>query len=346
MKVLLAEKLGICPGVKNAISMAEKVLHKPCTASGAGKPRSILDNRGSEPRGVHRHKPNVVYALGPIIHNKDVVEKLAKSGLKTVDNVEDILKFDPSGAKFSAGRLTAEIPSTVLIRSHGAAPQQLARLKKMGVNIVDATCVLVKRVQKIAKELQRDGYKVVVVGDENHPEVQAVVGCARDVVVIADESDLHKLPKDGKLGIVCQTTQSPEYFSRMLGAIGRGGFSELKVINTLCKEAIKRQESAVELCKQVDIMFVLGGLESANTRRLAELCKKVNKQTFHLQNWNELDKSIVFGKNIAGVTAGASTPEWIITEFVENLEAFDPVPPLRGAGPVPLETGGVDANSG
>ena len=228
-------------------------------------------------------------------------------------------------------------PTVVLIRSHGAAPQQLARLKKMGVNIVDATCVLVKKVQKIAEELQRDGYKVVVVGDENHPEVQAVVGCARDVVVVADESDLHKLPKNSKLGILCQTTQSPEYFSRMLGAIAQYGFSEAKVINTLCKEAIKRQESAVQLCKQVDIMFVLGGLESANTRRLAELCKKYNSQTFHLQNWIEFDKSILFGKNIAGVTAGASTPEWIITEFVENLEAF---------GPVPLETGGVDANSG
>jgi 4-hydroxy-3-methylbut-2-enyl diphosphate reductase len=109
----------------------------------------------------------------------------------------------------------------------------------------------------------------------------------------------------------------------MLGAIGRHGFSELKVINTLCKEAIKRQESAVQLCKQVDIMFVLGGLESANTCRLAELCKKYNSQTFHLQNWSEFDKSILFGKKVIGVTAGASTPEWIIAEFVENLAAFD-----------------------
>jgi 4-hydroxy-3-methylbut-2-enyl diphosphate reductase len=197
MKVLLAEKLGICPGVKNAISMAEKVL---------------VCKEGQE---------NNVYSLGPIIHNKDVVEKLAKSGLKTVDNVEDILKFEIRNSKF-------EIPSTVLIRSHGAAPQQLTKLKKMGVNIVDATCVLVKRVQKIAEELQRDGYKVVVVGDENHPEVQAVVGCARDVVVVADESDLHKLPKNSKLGILCQTTQSPEYFSRM------GFFARLrKALSTL-----------------------------------------------------------------------------------------------------------------
>ncbi len=113
------------------------------------------------------------------------------------------------------------------------------------------------------------------------------MGCARDAIVIADESDLPRLPEKAKLGIVCQTTQSPEYFGKMLGAIGRGSFSELKVINTLCEEAIKRQKSAVQLCKQVDIMFVLGSLESANTRRLAELCKKYNNQTFHLQNWNE-----------------------------------------------------------
>jgi 4-hydroxy-3-methylbut-2-enyl diphosphate reductase len=178
-------------------------------------------------------------------------------------------------------------------------------------------------VQHIANELAEDGYKVVIIGDENHPEVQAVMGCAGDVVVVADESDLQKLPENAKLGVVCQTTQSPEHFGKMLGEIGRRGFSQLKVINTLCKEAIKRQESAVQLCKQVDIMFVLGGLESSNTHRLAELCKKVNRQTYHLENWNALDKRLLFGKNVAGVTAGASTPDWIIAEFVENLEAFD-----------------------
>ena len=277
MKVIVAQKCGFCPGVRNAISMAEKTL--------------------AEEKDV--------YSLGPIIHNKDVVGRLAKAGLKIVDSVE----------KISSG--------TVLIRSHGAAPEQTAKLKEKGLNIIDATCVLVKRVQKIARELGKDGYKVVVIGDENHPEVQAVVGCAGDVVVVADDSDLHKLPKTGKLGVVCQTTQSREYFSKMLGAIARRGFGELKVINTLCEEAIKRQESAVQLCQQVDIMFVLGDLKSANTRRIAELCKKYNSQTFHLQNWNELDRITIFGKNIAGVTAGASTPEWIIDEFVENLAAFD-----------------------
>ncbi len=293
MKVLVAENYGFCHGVKNAISMAEKTL-----AQEKNRPQVSPQAGGSEKAGP-------VYSLGPIIHNRDEVERLVKVGLKTVGKVEEI----QSG--------------TVVIRSHGAAPEQIARLREKGLDIVDATCVLVKRVQHIANELERDGYKVVIIGEENHPEVQAVVGCAGDVIVIADESDLHKLPQNAKLGIVCQTTQSPEHFGKMLGAIGRGGFSELKVINTLCREAIKRQESAVQLCKQVDIMFVLGGLESANTRRLAELCKKYNSETFHLQNWNELDKNILLGKNIAGVTAGASTPEWIISEFVKNLEAFD-----------------------
>jgi len=277
MRVIVAKKCGFCPGVRNAISIAEKILAEE----------------------------SEVYSLGPIIHNEDVVERLAKKGLKTVDDVGQIRS------------------GTALIRSHGAAPEQIAILKEKGINIVDATCVLVKRLQQQASELERDGYKVVVIGDENHPEVQAVVGCARDVVVIADESDLHKLPKDSKLGVVCQTTQSPEHFSRTVCAIGRKGFKELKVINTLCKEAIERQKSAVELCKQVDIMFVLGGLQSANTRKLAELCKKYNSQTFHLQNWNEFDKRILFGTKVAGVTAGASTPEWIIAEFVKRLEAFD-----------------------
>jgi 4-hydroxy-3-methylbut-2-enyl diphosphate reductase len=277
MEVIVAEKCGFCHGVRNAISIAEKILKEESD----------------------------VYSLGPIIHNKDEVERLAKAGLKTVGSAEEI----ESG--------------TVLIRSHGAAPKEIAGLKEKGIKIVDATCVLVKRLQEVAKGLGQDGYKVVIIGDENHPEVQGVVGCAKDVIVVADESDLHRLPGNAKLGAVCQTTESPEHFGKMVGAIARGSFGELKVINTLCQEAVKRQESAVQLCKRVEVMFVLGGLHSANTRRLAELCKKVNKQTFHLQNWSDLDKNIVFGKKVAGVTAGASTPEWIIAEFVENLEAFD-----------------------
>lgn len=276
MKVLVADKSGFCPGVKSAISLAEKVLERE----------------------------KCVYSLGPIIHNNDVVETLAAKGLRTVQNIDQI----PSG--------------TVLIRSHGAAPGEIAKLKDQGMNIVDATCVLVKRVQQIASELAKEGYRIVVIGNKDHPEVKAVVGSAPDVTVVADESDLRKLPVDSKLGVICQTTQGPEYFSKMLSAICKHGFSELKAINTLCREAIKRQKSAVELCEKVDIMFVLGGLESANTRKLAELCKIHNPNTYHLQNYSELDTNILLGKKTAGVTAGASTPEWIISEFVEQLQKY------------------------
>ena len=246
-----------------------------------------------------------VYSLGPVIHNEQVVEKLSKKGLRIVDSVAQI----PSG--------------TVLIRSHGATREQLRKITRKHLDVVDATCVLVKRVQKIARQLRKQGYKVVIIGDEHHPEVQAVLGSTSDAVVIGKPEDLSRLPKSGKLGIVCQTTQSPDHFAQTVAAILGQGFSELKIINTLCREAIKRQNSAVRLCKQVDIMFVLGGLDSANTHKLAELCKKYNLQTFHLQNWSEFDKSILAGKKVAGVTAGASTPDWVIAEFVDNLKAFD-----------------------
>jgi len=277
MKVIVAEKCGFCHGVKNAISIAKKTLREK----------------------------NDVYSLGPIIHNKDVVDKLAKAGLKTVDSIDHILS------------------GTALIRSHGAAPEQMEKLKQKGLNIVDATCVLVQRVQQIAAELADQGYTVVIIGDENHPEVQAVKACAKNAVVIGDEEDLNKLSPGGKLGVVCQTTQTIEHFTRMLTAISRTGFSELKVINTLCKEAIRRQQSAVEVCKKVDVMFVLGGLNSANTKKLAELCKKNNPETYHLQNFKELDINLLKGKKTAGVTAGASTPQWIIDEFVKNLKCFE-----------------------
>jgi 4-hydroxy-3-methylbut-2-enyl diphosphate reductase len=273
MEVLVAEKCGFCPGVRNAITLAKKTIQ--------GKKE--------------------VHSLGPIIHNEEVVRQLAQAGLKTIDSVDQI----------STG--------TVLIRSHGATQKEIQTLEKKGVNIVDATCVLVKRVQKIARVLHEEGYKVVIIGDKNHPEVKAVVGSSPDVEVVGDESDLDKLNKYKKLGVICQTTQSPDFFANMIGHIGRLEFSEIKIINTLCRETMSRQEAAVKLCRQVDIMFVLGGLHSANTRKLAELCKKHNSQTWHLQNWDELDISILSGKRVAGVTAGASTPDEVIKEFVDKL---------------------------
>jgi 4-hydroxy-3-methylbut-2-enyl diphosphate reductase len=246
-----------------------------------------------------------VYSLGPIIHNDQVVSELAKDGLETVDSIDDISE------------------GTVLIRSHGATAAQLDKIRQKGLKIVDATCVLVKRLQKISIKLNKDGYKVVMIGDKDHPEVQAVVGSVKNVIVAASDADLEQLGPNEKLGIICQTTQSRDYFAEMVAFFVKKGFSELKIINTLCKEAVQRQTSAVELCKKVDVMFVLGGRNSANTKKLAELCKKHNNQTFHLQNIKELDKNIIYGKNTVGITAGASTPEAVVSEFVKVLKGLD-----------------------
>lgn len=279
MKVLVAEKCGFCPGVRNAINLARRTLE--------------TDDK--------------VSSLGHIIHNEDVVKQLSEAGLETVNSIDAI----------QAG--------TVLIRSHGATLDEFEQITAKGLKIVDATCVLVRRVQKIARQLNEEGYKVVMIGDADHPEVKAVVGYASDVEVVGSEADLDKLNARKKLGIICQTTQSPDHFAQMIAAIARRGFTEMKVINTLCRETMERQEAAVKLCRQVDIMFVLGGLHSANTRKLAELCKKHNPQTYHLQNWAELDKKTLSGKRTAGVTAGASTPDEVIEEFVTGLRDYEPV---------------------
>jgi 4-hydroxy-3-methylbut-2-enyl diphosphate reductase len=278
MKVLVAEKCGFCPGVRNAINLAQRTLATETKVS----------------------------SLGHIIHNEDVVKQLSAAGLETVDSIDTIGE------------------GTVLIRSHGATLEEFEKIKEKGLKIVDATCVLVRRVQKIARQLNEEGYKVVIIGDADHPEVKAVVGYANDIEVIGSEQDLDKLNSRKKLGVICQTTQSPDHFAEMIAAIARRGFSEMKIINTLCRETMERQEAAVKLCRQVDIMFVLGGLHSANTRKLAELCKKHNPQTYHLQNWAELDKKTLSGKETAGITAGASTPDEVIEEFVGKLREWSP----------------------
>ena len=245
-----------------------------------------------------------IMSLGEIIHNRQVVEALAHRGLEVVDSPSDV-----SG--------------TVIIRSHGEGPEVLAELRGRGAEIVDATCVLVKRAQKIVAELAADGYRVVVIGQASHPEVRGVCGYAPDVICVDTPEELDRLPAGGKIGIICQTTHSLEHFGRMVGLIVARGYSEIKVVNTLCSAVRDRQAAAVELAGQVDVMFVLGGRQSANTRELTRLCAEQDVPTHHLEDWNDFTSEMIAGKKTAGITAGASTPKWIIEEFAENLRAFE-----------------------
>jgi len=246
--------------------------------------------------------PGKIYSLGEVIHNRQVVDDLAAQGLKVLDDPQDARPGD-----------------TVLIRSHGVPPEVIATLKTRGAKVVDATCVLVKKAQQIVQQLQAEGYRVVVIGDENHPEVRGVIGYAKDVTCVETEDDLDHLPTGGKLGIICQTTHSPELFGRMVGRIAARGYAELKVINTLCAETRRRQQAAVELAREVEVMFVLGGRQSANTRQLARLCETAGVRTYHLESWADFEPAMAADATVAGVTAGASTPESIIEEFVEQL---------------------------
>ncbi len=282
MQVKLARKRGFCFGVEDAIELAE--------------------------RTVREHDAGRVVALGPVIHNRQVVDQLERAGLNQSGDLEEISS-----------------DTTVLIRSHGAPPETFARADERKLDIVDATCVLVKRAQNVVRQLHEEGYQVVMIGDAEHPEVKGVIGYAPNVIVVDSEADLDaKLPRRGKLGVVAQTTHAPEHVAHMIGAIAARPFRELKIVNTLCLEVVRRQEAAVELCSEVDVMFVLGGLHSANTRELARLCKEGGIRTFHLETWEQFEPGMTAGCTVAGITAGASTPEHIITEFAENLRNFDP----------------------
>ncbi len=282
MNVLVAQKCGFCFGVEHAIELAQNML-----AEGKN-----------------------VYCLGPLIHNKQVVDRLAEEGLRVVNHLDEI----PDSADSSAE------PPMVLIRSHGCRPEIIEEVRRRGFQLADATCILVKHAQKLVQQLHQEHYRVVVIGDPNHPEIQGVIGYAPDVLVIQGESDLEKLPPRGRLAIVSQTTYSAEEFGKIVGRIAMRGYEELKVVNTICRETARRQDSAVELCKKVVVMFVLGSHHSANTGELADLCRRQNVPTFHLQNWSEFKPEFVLGKTVAGVTAGASTPDWVIQEFVQNLQ--------------------------
>lgn len=283
MEVRLARKHGFCFGVEQAIELAEQTLR---------------DN-----------PPGRVAALGPVIHNPEVVRRLEQEGLNQSAQLDNL-----------------EAGTTVLIRSHGVGPEIYEMARRRGINLVDATCRLVKRAQTVVRQLHEEGYQVIMIGDANHPEVKGVIGYAPDVIVVEQEGDLaEKIPRRGRLGIVAQTTHAPEHVARMIGAIAALPFQELKVVNTLCLEVVRRQEAASELAREVDVMFVLGGLSSANTCELARLCQGEGVRTYHLETWADFTPEMVAGCKVAGITAGASTPDSTITEFAANLRLHEPL---------------------
>lgn len=249
-------------------------------------------------------KGGKTFTLGPIIHSPQVVQRLEDMGVKVL---KDLAAMDKG---------------TIIIRSHGVASEELEEAVRKELDIVDATCPFVKKAQEHVKSLSQQGYDVVVVGDADHPEVQGIVSYAKGkVFVIGSEEEARKLPRMGKIGIVAQTTQSFDNLKLVVRECLMKG-AEIRVFNTICDATAVRQEEAKELAAQVDCMIVIGGYNSANTRRLAEVCKELQSQTYHIETAQQLNPDWFQGVEKVGITAGASTPKWLIDEVVEQVEAI------------------------
>lgn len=245
------------------------------------------------------------YTLGPIIHSPQVVNKLEEMGVKALNSLESM----------DCG--------TIIIRSHGVASDEIDEATQKKLEIVDATCPFVKKAQEHVKSLSEAGYGVVVVGDADHPEVQGIVSYGGDkVFVVGSGEEVKKLPKMNKIGVVAQTTQSFENLKNVVfECLQRGG--EIRVFNTICDATAVRQEEAKELACQVDCMLVVGGFNSANTRRLAEVCAEIQPRTHHIETADEINPAWFDGVERVGVTAGASTPKWIIDDVMSRITALN-----------------------
>jgi (E)-4-hydroxy-3-methyl-but-2-enyl pyrophosphate reductase len=247
----------------------------------------------------------LIYSLGPLIHNPQQVECLAQKGVQVVSDLDSLGPGD-----------------TLIIRSHGTGPVVLEEAKAKNLTIVDATCPFVVKAQRLAQRLAAEGYQVVILGEGDHPEVIGIMGFAgNDARVVENATDVHNLPTKKRVGIVAQTTQSFDNFRDVVCALLEKS-DELKVFNTICHATTRRQEAALDIARKVNLMIVIGGYNSANTSRLASLCVQSGVPTYHIETAGELEASWLEGMATVGVTAGASTPEWIIEDVIHRLEAL------------------------
>jgi 4-hydroxy-3-methylbut-2-enyl diphosphate reductase len=245
-----------------------------------------------------------VRTLGPLIHNPQAVESLRARGIEVAACLDEI----ESG--------------TVVIRTHGVDPAIIAEAREKGLDVVDATCPFVSTAHQVAEQLSADGYTVVIVGEADHPEVEGILAHAGgDAIVVEEVEDLPvKLPSR-RVGVVVQTTQSLSRLTAVVDAL-LPRVSEMKVHNTICSATGQRQHSAEVLARTVDVMVVVGGHNSGNTNRLAEICRAVNPRTYHVETADELRSEWFDAAESVGVTAGASTPHEQMQGVIAAVEAL------------------------
>ena len=280
MKIEKTREIGFCFGVKRAIDILEKVARE----------------RGG------------VETLGAVVHNQQVLQRLAGIGVRVAQGIDDI-----------RGDMVA-------ISSHGVSPQIEEEIRARHIDIVNTTCPFVHRLQTAARRLAETGFFVIIYGDADHTEVKGVLGWAdgRGLATLDEKfiAKLGSLPR--RLGVLSQTTQIPAHFTEFVKRLIDSAFtrdSELRIIDTICHDIRKRQAAALELANRVDLMLVIGGHSSANTNRLVELCSTVT-EAYVVETAEEISSSWFQGKHHIGVTSGASTAEQTIDEVLVRLEAL------------------------
>ncbi|MCS7258682.1 MAG: 4-hydroxy-3-methylbut-2-enyl diphosphate reductase [candidate division WOR-3 bacterium] len=296
IKVVFAKPLGFCFGVKRAL-------------------RLTLNAR-------KKTKAGPVITFGELIHNPQVLSELRRSGIVSVENLNELSRYN-----------VKDNPA-VVIRSHGCAPEIKEAIKKMGFNIIDATCPTVRRVSKFAQVFSKKGYFVVIVGNKDHPEVKGILGHVKDQKCIAVYHA--KLPQIlrrnevKKLVLLAQTTITKEEFLSAIKKFDFAEFDEIKIINTLCKEAQLRQRSCQNLKNHVELIIVIGGRNSANTKSLYKLASGARSKVIQITKSQELIKNKVVRKMLSesqhelkvGIISGASTPIEAVAEVVTTIKAL------------------------
>ena len=284
MEILLANEMGFCFGVRRAVDMMEE---------------ATLE-RGQ------------MVSLGSVVHNPEVVAQLKEKGLDVIASLEEV-EARP-----------------VAITAHGVSESVVKELEGRGVPIVDTTCPIVTRSQQWAKRLVDEGFSVIVFGDPDHKEMRGVLGWAQGkAYAVRSVEELDSLPDDlsSRVGVLSQTTETEAHFAEFVRALlerRMDSISELRVINTLCNATTSQQAAAEELAGRVDLMVVIGGRESANTRHLADVARGQGVETYQVESASEIDPQWLAGRERVGVTAGASTPDSAVEAVVARLRELAP----------------------
>ncbi len=281
MEVRVAKSAGFCFGVKRAVNLVYE-----CA------------DDSTEP----------IYTYGPIIHNEEVTKDLSEKGVEIVHDLNEL--HEKKNGK-------------IILRSHGVSKDVIEDLDKISFSYVDATCPFVKKIHDHVSNYSKKGYTIVIVGNANHPEVEGIKGWSdtEDTFIIdsVEEAERLSLPADRKICIVAQTTYNGKKFEELVEIISKKGYDKTDVINTICNATSTRQTEAAQLAKECDAMIVIGSKTSSNTQKLFEICKKECENTYYIQTIHDLNLEKLKEYRVVGITAGASTPNYIIEEVQKNV---------------------------